>query len=69
MQLHPPHTVYVNNHETCLHLWRPHADTIPLPHALMVGIPGLLPDDLVRMTRAELDALRLFAEAQLRSQP
>lgn len=41
MQLHPPRRDYVNNHPYCLHLWRPVGLVIPLPPALMVGIPGL----------------------------
>lgn len=40
MQLHPPESMYVNNHPTCLHLWRPQEHTIPFPHPLMVGIMG-----------------------------
>ena len=31
MQLHPPHSSYVNNHPFCLHLWRPIGQTIPVP--------------------------------------
>jgi hypothetical protein len=68
MQLHPPHANYVNNHAFCLHLWRPQSDTIPLPPALMVGIPGVTPHDITRMTRTELDALRNAAEAQFKVQ-
>ena len=40
MQLHPVKD-YVNNHPYCLHLWRPLNAEIPLPPALLVGIPGL----------------------------
>ncbi len=31
MQLHPPASVYVNDHPFCLHLWRPRRQLIPLP--------------------------------------
>lgn len=41
MQLHPPHSTYVNNHPYVLHLWKPLRATIPLPDSLMVGIQGL----------------------------
>lgn len=37
MQLHPPHSEYVNNHSRCLHLWRPQADPVPRPPSMMVG--------------------------------
>lgn len=38
MQLHPPEADYVNNHPYCLHLWRPHSETIPRPPSILVGI-------------------------------
>jgi hypothetical protein len=44
MQLHPPASQYVNNHEGCLHLWRPLADRIaeiPLPPPELVGVLGV----------------------------
>jgi len=37
MQLHPARSEYVNNHEFCLHLWRPKEQTIPAPPARLVG--------------------------------
>lgn len=41
MQLHPPKSEYVNNHDRCLHLWRPINQKIPTPPSWMVGIKGL----------------------------
>lgn len=38
MQLHPPKSDYVNNHNFCLHLWRPTKQQIPLPDSILVGI-------------------------------
>lgn len=38
MQLHPKKSEYVNNHENCLHLWRPTREVIPIPPRHMVGI-------------------------------
>ena len=40
MQLHPPKSKYVNNHNFCLHLWRPICVEIPLPPVEMVGVLG-----------------------------
>lgn len=37
MQLHPPQSEYVNHHEYCLHIWRPHDKRIPLPPSEFVG--------------------------------
>ena len=31
IQYHPAESEYVNNHEYCLHLWRPIGQTIPTP--------------------------------------
>jgi len=38
IQYHPPKTDYVNNHQFCLHLWRPIGVEIPRPPKIMVGI-------------------------------
>lgn len=38
MQLHPIKHEYVNNHEHCLHLWRPIEAEIPTPPKWMVGL-------------------------------
>jgi hypothetical protein len=38
IQIHPPKSEYVNNHEYCLHLWRSTIYEIPLPDSIMVGI-------------------------------
>lgn len=38
MQLHPKKSEYVNNHNYCLHLWKPIGEEIPTPPSIMVGI-------------------------------
>lgn len=38
MQFHPPKSAYVNNHEFCLHLWRPVEENVETPHPLLVGV-------------------------------
>ena len=38
IQYHPAKKDYVNNHEYCLHLWKPQKHTIPIPPANFVGI-------------------------------
>lgn len=38
MQLHPPKSDWVNNHNHCLHLWRPLDGKIPLPPSIAVGV-------------------------------
>lgn len=38
VQYHPPQSEYVNNHDYCLHLWRPTGQEIPMPPSILVGI-------------------------------
>jgi hypothetical protein len=45
MQLHPAQADYVNNHDYCLHLWRPVFREIPTPPAEYVGIKKMVPKD------------------------
>jgi len=37
MQLHPPKSRWINNHQFCLHLWRSLDQEIPLPPDIAVG--------------------------------
>lgn len=43
VQMHPPKSVYVNNHPYCLHLWRKAGtnDFCERPPSVLVGIRGL----------------------------
>jgi hypothetical protein len=38
VQYHPPKSDYINNHQNCLHLWRPIGIEMPRPPSIMVGI-------------------------------
>jgi hypothetical protein len=38
VQFHPPKSEYVNNHQFCLHLWRPTNQQLPMPASLLVGL-------------------------------
>lgn len=37
VQYHPPKSEYVNNHDYCLHLWKPIGKEIPMPPSILVG--------------------------------
>ncbi len=41
MQFHPPRSRYVNNHQFCLHLWKPTDQEIPLPPEIAIGFKSL----------------------------
>lgn len=36
IQYHPKKTEYVNDHNNCLHLWKPHNIELPMPDVIMV---------------------------------
>ncbi len=38
VQFHPAKSQYVNNHEFCLHLWRPTNENLPVPPSILVGV-------------------------------
>ena len=38
IQYHPAKSDYVNNHNHCLHLWKPIGIEIPVPPSLLVGM-------------------------------
>lgn len=38
IQYHPPKSEYINNHEFCLHLWKPIGRNIETPPNILVGI-------------------------------
>lgn len=41
MQFHPPKADYVNNHNFCLHMWRPMSGKVELPPSIAVGYKEL----------------------------
>ena len=45
-QLHPKKEDYINNHNYCLHIWRPLEQQIPIPPTILVGFrPGREQED------------------------
>lgn len=38
MQLHPPKSRWISQHQFCLHMWRPTSVDIPLPPDITVGV-------------------------------
>lgn len=41
VQIHPPKSEYVNNHEHVLHLWKWTGGDFPRPDSILVGIKGI----------------------------
>lgn len=45
-QLHPKKDNYINNHNYCLHIWKPLEQQIPIPPTILVGFrPGKEQED------------------------
>ena len=38
VQYHPPENAYINNHNYCLHLWKPINQYFPVPDSILVGL-------------------------------
>lgn len=38
VQYHPSKDVYINNHNYCLHLWKPLCEKLPIPPSILVGM-------------------------------
>lgn len=38
IQYHPPKNEYINNHQYCLHMWRPIDFSLPIPPSLLIGV-------------------------------
>lgn len=38
VQYHPPKKLHINNHDHCLHLWKPQNKEVDLPPAYLVGV-------------------------------
>lgn len=38
IEYHPAKKDYVNNHEYCLHIWKPINLEIPMPPSIMIGL-------------------------------
>lgn len=59
MQLHVPVAEHVNNHNHCLHLWRPLGQPIPRPAGAFVGAAGMTSEQVRAMTTDDRRALML----------
>lgn len=53
MQLHPPKSEWISNHDNCLHLWRPIDQTIPMPPSMLVGLKDVGSDQIQKMTNEQ----------------
>jgi hypothetical protein len=55
VQFHPPRSEYINNHPTCLHLWKHVSQDFPMPPSVLVGVK-----DFKSMTPEEERATRAW---------
>lgn len=48
MQLHPPRSEWISNHDNVLHLWKPICQSIPRPESFIVGVKGISQSEIER---------------------
>ena len=41
VEYHPKKSDYVNNHNYCLHIWKPYEEELPIPPVLFVGLRNI----------------------------
>lgn len=57
IEYHPNKEDYINNHEHCLHIWKPIGVEIPTPPSIMVGIKGISQDEVKAFSQAYFGSL------------
>jgi len=61
VQFHPPRSEYVNNHASCLHLWRNKHQQFPLPPSILVGDKAAAYSALKRRLKLEVNIMTAIA--------
>ncbi|MCI1244486.1 MAG: hypothetical protein LKG11_00800 [Bacilli bacterium] len=56
VEYHPRKEDYVNNCETCLHIWRPTEEPLPLPPPEYVGVKGVSSSDVSAIAGIMMDS-------------
>lgn len=57
IQYHPRKSQYVNNNETCLHIWRPIDVVLPEPPTILLGFAGLSSDDTQKVIHSFIGSM------------
>lgn len=66
IQLHPKAEDYINNHEHCLHIWRPLDKEIPTPPSIFVGFRrGKEQEDRELLKQMQIDLGSPLSEEEL----
>lgn len=64
IEYHPRKSQYINNNETCLHIWRPIDVELPEPPTILLGLAGVNSDDTNRLIQGMLDSMSLEQQMQ-----
>lgn len=48
IEFHPRKSQYINNNETCLHIWKPIGIELPEPDTLLIGFKGMTDEETQR---------------------
>ena len=57
IEYHPRHSQYVNNNETCLHIWRPIDVELPEPPTILLGFAGMSSEETSAITHQVIASL------------
>lgn len=57
IEFHPRKSQYINNNETCLHIWKPIGVELPEPNQWLVGVPGMSSEDMASSTHTVIESL------------
>lgn len=59
IEYHPKKEDYINNHEHCLHIWKPIGVELPMPPSIMVGIKDMDSSDSKIISKALVSQMSL----------
>lgn len=65
IEYHPRASQYVNNNETCLHIWKPIDLEIPEPPTILLGFADVDSNETENIIHSSLDALSKQEQLQL----
>ena len=65
VEYHPRESQYVNNNETCLHIWKPINETIPEPPTILLGFTNLNAEQSDILIQTYIDSLPPAEQMQL----
>lgn len=57
IEFHPRKSQYINNNETCLHIWKPIGIDLPEPNTLLLGFQGVSSEESGKAIHSVIESL------------